>query len=113
MKCERGQSRCINENEANRSLRRSHDFLVFRSDEHSGDTYELELDERDDTVRKESIDNVDGDPKSFGKHVIPHVNLQEPVNESRTHRPVGRDRGHAHVEEVRKRRRTYHSISLW
>lgn len=42
------------------------DFLVFGSDEHGSDADQLKLDERDDPDGEEPVDDVDGDPKSFG-----------------------------------------------
>lgn len=83
------RSRLEPQNEGNVSLRGSHNFFVFSSDEHGSDTDKLKLDERDDSVREESIDNVDSDPESFREHVVSHVNLKEPIDESSTHRPEG------------------------
>jgi hypothetical protein len=66
----------------------SHDLLVLGGDEHGGDTDELELDKRDDAVREETVDEVDGDPEGFGEHVVTHVDLEEPIDERRSHGPV-------------------------
>jgi hypothetical protein len=68
--------------------RRSHDLLVLGSDEHRGDTDELELDEGDDSEGEESVDDVDGDPERLGSHLVSDVDLLKPVDEGRSHRPV-------------------------
>lgn len=68
--------------------RRRHNLLVLRRNKHGGHTDKLELDERDDPDREESIDDVDGDPERFGRHLVSDVDLLQPVNQGRSHGPA-------------------------
>ena len=62
-------------------------FFVFRRDKHSGNANELEFDQRNDTFGEESINDIDGNPKRLGKHVVLEVNLYEPVDKRLPHGP--------------------------
>lgn len=45
---------------------RCHNLLILSRNEHGRNSNKLKLDETNNSVRKESINNVDGDPKRFG-----------------------------------------------
>lgn len=64
-----------------------HNLFVFGCDEHSGNTNELELHETDNSLGKETVDNVNCYPESFGKKTVTEMDLKKPVDESLTHLP--------------------------
>jgi hypothetical protein len=62
-------------------------FLILGSDEDGGDTNQLEFGDGHNAFREEAIDDVDGDPDSFGHHVVTEVDLQKPVDQRLAHFP--------------------------
>lgn len=67
--------------------RRSEDLFILGSDEHGGDTNKLKLDKGDHSGGKESVNNVDSDPKSLGEHVVTKMHLKKPINKCCPHGP--------------------------
>ncbi len=67
---------------------RSQDLFILCRNKHRRNADQLKLDERDDSLGKESIDNVDCDPEGFGEHVVSKMNLKKPVDEGSSHAPV-------------------------
>jgi hypothetical protein len=53
-----------------------HNFLVLGCNKHGSDSDKLEFDQRNDSITEESINEINGDPKSFWQHVISRVNLK-------------------------------------
>lgn len=68
--------------------RRAVDLFVFRGDEQCGGTDELKFAERNDLGGQETIDEVGAQEKSLGKKAESLMNLDEPIHENCTHRPL-------------------------
>ena len=64
------------------------DFLVLGSDEHGGDTNELEAVELDDLAREEAVDDVDCQEEGLRQQPKTRVNLEKPVNKDAAHLPL-------------------------
>lgn len=69
------------------SIPRCDDLFVLGSNVHGSHTNELELHEGYNTLGKETIDNVDGNPEGLRQKVITEVDLQEPIDERGPHIP--------------------------
>lgn len=63
------------------------DFLVLGSNEHGGDTNQLETVELDNLARKEAVDDVDSQEEGLRQQPKARVNLQKPVDKDATHLP--------------------------
>ena len=59
-------------------------LLELRSDEHGGDTEQLELVERDFLPTEVTIDDVDRDKERFGQQVELNLNYDQPIDEDLT-----------------------------
>ena len=61
---------------AHSGLPGSEDLFILGSDKHCCYTDKLQLDQRDNTQRQESIDNVDRDPQGLWQHVVTQMDLE-------------------------------------
>lgn len=78
----------IVDHEAHFLKRRAGDFLILCSNEQGCDAAQLELAERDDLDREETVDIVAGQEESLGAEVETGMDLDEPVQEDGAHGPL-------------------------
>ena len=64
------------------------DFLVLGSDEHGGDTDELEAVELDNLAGEEAVDDVDSKEEGLRQQPKTRVNLEQPVDKDAAHLPL-------------------------